>query len=333
MNGEYKNDRTKPIHLTLIVVAVSILLGVIGLWPKIRKDPATEEKKMPPHVRLNKLSPAESRVIRDKGTEAPNSGELVHNKESGFYICRQCDAPLYHSQDKFDSGCGWPSFDDEIFRAVERRRDADGIRTEILCRRCGGHLGHVFSGEGFTQKNTRHCVNSISMKFVPEKNLKKAVFAAGCFWGVEHLFKQKQGVIDTRVGYSGGHTKNPSYQEVCRGDTGHVEAIEIRYDPQIVGYSDLVKFFFEIHNPAQANGQGPDIGPQYLSVIFFEDQKEKEIAASLSETLRKSGQKVATKIEPASEFWPAEAHHQDYYSRKGGVPYCHAYTPRFEHKE
>lgn len=329
MISDWQTETSRRRPVLYVAALFSLLLIAAGLWPHGAGAAGTKEKKMPAHVKLNPLSPQEAAVIQHKGTEAPFTGELTDNKKTGYYLCRQCDAPLYKSTDKFDSRCGWPSFDDEIPGAVDRRRDADGQRIEILCKRCGGHLGHVFEGEGFTAKNTRHCVNSISLKFVPASTLKKAYFAAGCFWGVEHLFKQKQGVIETRVGYIGGHTENPSYQEVCQGDSGHAEGIEILYDPGTVSYEDLVKFFFEIHNPGQENGQGPDIGEQYRSAVFTSDEQEKSTIQSLIGILKSKGQKAATRIEPEATFWPAEEYHQDYYRKKGGIPYCHFYTRKF----
>jgi len=186
----------------------------------------------------NKLSPEEERVIIHKGTEPPFSGEYNDFFEKGTYQCKQCRAPIYSSGDKFESSCGWPSFDDEIKGAIKKETDADGSRTEILCANCGGHLGHVFEGERLTDKNVRHCVNSVAMLFVSDKEseLAKAHFAGGCFWGVEHLFEQKEGVVSAVSGYMGGTVDNPTYGDVLQGDTGHLEAVEVTYDPIKVNY-------------------------------------------------------------------------------------------------
>ncbi len=292
----------------------------------------SEEKPMKSNPGLNKLTPEEERVIVYKGTEAPFTGEYLHNKESGTYTCKQCDAQLFKSEDKFESGCGWPSFDDEIPGAVTRTLDADGQRTEITCSRCGGHLGHVFEGEGFTPKNIRLCVNSISLDFVPgndEVATEKAYFAGGCFWGVEHLLKQTDGVLSTSVGYMGGHTSGPTYEDVSYKNTGHAEAVEVVFDPAKTSYEKLAKLFFEIHDPTQVDRQGPDVGKQYRSAIFYTDDMQKRTAEKLIRILRDKGYDVVTELVMADTFWEAEDYHQDYYDRTGKQPYCHVYQKRF----
>ncbi len=275
----------------------------------------------------NPLTKEEQKVILQKGTEYPFSGEYTKKKEKGTYLCRQCNAPLYNSNDKFESECGWPAFDDEIKGAVLRKIDADGSRTEILCANCGAHLGHVFEGEGLTDKNIRHCVNSISLKFIPKEIStipERAIFAGGCFWGVEYYMNNNPGVLSTTVGYINGKTDNPTYEDVCSHTTGHAEAIEIFFDPNIITFEKLAKLFFEIHDFTQVNRQGPDVGDQYRSAIFYLSEKQKQIADSLVRVLDNKGYKVATEISAAKVFWPAEKYHQDYYEKKGGVPYCHA---------
>jgi len=291
-----------------------------------------EEKKSMAQESYNKLSPEEERVIIHKGTEAPFSGKYNKFFEKGSYHCKRCNALLYRSTDKFPSSCGWPSFDDEVPNAIQRKTDADGERTEILCAKCGAHLGHVFEGEGLTKKNIRHCVNSISLVFVPEQEtrpLARAYFAGGCFWGVEHLFEHKDGVISAISGYMGGKKENPSYQDVCYSNTGHFEVVEVTYDTSKISYEELARFFFEIHDPTQANGQGPDIGEQYLSVIFYSNEAEKKTANDLIHILKTKGYNVVTKVIPVTTFWKAEEYHQDYYDKKKQKPYCHTYKKKF----
>jgi len=281
----------------------------------------------------NDLTAEESKVIINKSTEYPFTGLYESFKGKGTYLCKQCGNALYLSDAKFDAQCGWPSFDDEIDGTVKRIKDADGRRTEIVCASCGGHLGHVFAGEGFTPKNTRHCVNSVSLDFVPAQleagNYGTALFAGGCFWGVEYFLQKEPGVVSVVSGYTGGKVKNPSYREVCTGTTGHAETVKITYDLQKTSYEKLLRLFLEIHDPTQTGRQGPDIGDQYRSEIFYKNNEQKEVAQKLLDILRAKGFKVATKVTKATEFYTAEEYHQDYYFRNGKTPYCHGYTQRF----
>ena len=314
-----------------IFLYIILLTNIMGACAQKNNNKSNIKDKDNTMMKFNNLTQAEENVIIHKGTEHPFSGKYVNNKEEGTYVCKRCDAPLYYSSDKFDSSCGWPSFDDEIPGSVKRVLDADGRRTEIVCNNCGAHLGHVFLGEQFTKKNTRHCVNSISLKFVPKKeqSLEKVYFASGCFWGTEYFFMQAPGVVETSVGYMGGEKKNPTYEEVCTGRTGHIETTEVVFDPSKTTYGDMVRLFYETHDFTQTNGQGPDIGSQYLSRIFYKNAEEKAIAKKYTGLLEQKGYRVATMLKPAEKFWKAEDYHQQYYKHKGSTPYCHIYKKIF----
>jgi len=310
--------------VTIIVISMLLFISQSACNQQVKK------------MKYNPLTTEEQAVILHKATERPFSGEYENNYAKGTYVCKQCDAPLYRSEDKFDAHCGWPSFDDEIPGAVKRIPDADGKRTEIICANCGAHLGHVFIGEGFTAKNTRYCVNSISMKFIPAAETKEnkntnetAYFASGCFWGTQYHFMKAKGVISTIVGYMGGHTSNPTYKEVCTGTTGHVETTEVVFDKSKTSYEDMIKLFFETHDFTQVGGQGPDIGDQYRSVIFYTSDEQKRIAEKYIGILSEKGYKVATLLLPAPKFWKGEEYHQEYYEKKHGTPYCHIYRKIF----
>jgi peptide methionine sulfoxide reductase msrA/msrB len=357
----------QPLDVTTLM-NVALVAGMRGAGVDLYLDDIALYRES----NMKKLTPQEERVIVYKSTEAPFTGKYDKHFEKGVYTCKRCGTELFESSSKFASHCGWPSFDEQIPGRVKWQPDPDGRRTEIICATCGAHLGHVFLGEGYTEKNTRYCVNSISMDFIPAEQrtnrssavgagsslgmpagrpaaessanpsderrgtsddpapkTERALFASGCFWGTEYYLQRAPGVISTTVGFTGGHVAHPTYKQVCTGQTGHAETVEVVYDPAKTSYEKLAKLFFETHDFTQWHRQGPDIGPQYRSAIFYLNDEQKQTAERLVRELRKMGYAVKTEVTRAGPFWPAEDYHQDYYNKTGKTPYCHIYRPIF----
>jgi peptide methionine sulfoxide reductase msrA/msrB len=170
---------------------------------------------------------------------------------------------------------------------------------------------------------------AMTSKISAPEHTEQAIYAGGCFWGTEYYLQRAKGVMSTTVGYIGGQKDNPTYREVCYTEIGHAEAVEVVYDPTVISYEELTKLFFEIHDPTQVNRQGPDVGKQYRSEIFYLNEEQKATAEKLIKILKDKGYKVATRLTKATTFWKAEEYHQDYYNKTGDTPYCHRYTKRF----
>lgn len=283
-------------------------------------------------IKTCSLTPDARAILVDGETEAPHQGIYNLHNQKGTYLCRQCGLALFRAESKFTSSCGWPAFDDDITQNVEERLDKDGSRTEILCHRCQGHLGHVFVGEFFTAKNKRYCVNSLSLEFVKDLTVidsREIIVAGGCFWGVEALLKTLEGVIKTEVGYIGGHKDNPTYDEVCYQDTGHYEGMRILYNLEETDDKAILKAFFEAHDFSANNGKNIP-KKQYQSAIFYFDEAQKNTSTALINYLESKVSVVTTKLLEASTFWPAEAYHQDFHAKNPSAPVCARPTKWFD---
>lgn len=278
-----------------------------------------------------KLTEDQYYVLREKGTERPFTGQFVFTKDKGTYKCAACGNELFTDEMKFESQCGWPSFDKEVAggKIIQTEDSTHGMkRIEITCARCNSHLGHIFD-DGPTETGKRYCVNSLSLQFEPAKGdaetTEQITLGGGCFWCVEAVFEELKGVIKVESGYSGGKTPKPTYKDVCSGTTGHAEVVNITFNPEEISLEELLEVFFTLHDPTTLNRQGADAGTQYRSVIFYHNASQKAIAENAITILNKEKafeSPIVTLVSPFTEFYIAEDYHQEYYQINKEAPYC-----------
>src|SRR5205809_4327647 len=302
------------IKIAAIAAAVILAAGIVARVRHGGAQPADistyepermkDFKKPEPAKLKKKLSSEQFAVTQQCGTEPPFHNAYWDNHRPGIYVDVVSGEPLFSSLDKFDSGTGWPSFTQPLKGAdiVEKKDSAFGmVRTEARSKVADSHLGHVFDDGPSDKGGMRYCINSASLRFIPVEEMDQAgygqllepfvkaglvkapthetaILAGGCFWGMEEIIRKIPGVLKTTVGYSGGSTANPTYEEVCTGGTGHAEAIQVEFDSSRLSYEALLDYFFRMHDPTTLNRQHNDVGTQYRSAIFYTSDAQKQTA-------------------------------------------------------
>ena len=349
------------IKIATLAAAVLLAAGLAMVVRQGRAQPANNStyepenmkdfKKPDPAQLKKKLSAEQFAVTQQCGTEPPFHNAYWDNHKPGIYVDVVSGQPLFSSLDKFDSGTGWPSFTQPLKSGdvVEKNDSAFGMeRTEVRSSVADSHLGHVFN-DGPGEKGLRYCINSAALKFIPVKEMDQAgygqylepfvkaglikaptretaILAGGCFWGMEEIIRKIPGVTETTVGYTGGNTANPTYEEVCSHSTGHAEAVQVVFDPARLSYESLLDYFFRMHDPTTLNRQHNDVGAQYRSAIFYTSEAQKQTAMRVKAQWDKSGKfnrPITTEITQATTFYPAEEYHQKYLMKNPGGYTCH----------